>query len=131
MTRQPRFVGRHVIVSGGAMGVGAAAVRMFHAEGARVSIIDRAAAEGGTLAAGLNGSRPDNAQFFLADVAQPEDLRGAVEASAAAFGTPDVLFNHAGTLIVKAFHDTTLEEWRSLVDITSIPCSSPHRPFFP
>lgn len=117
MTRQARFAGRHVIVSGGAMGVGAAAVRMFHAEGAQVSIIDRAATEGSALAADLHRSRPDSTRFFLADVAQPDALKAAVQASAAAFGTPYVLFNHAGTLIVKPFHDTTLDEWRSLFDI--------------
>lgn len=35
-----RFTGRHVLVSGGADGVGSEATRLFAAEGARVSIID-------------------------------------------------------------------------------------------
>lgn len=117
MTRQARFSGRHVIVSGGAMGVGAAAVRLFHAEGARVSIIDRAEKEGATLTAGLNLGRPDTVQFKKADVADPDTLRAAIEATVTSFGTPHVLFNHAGTLIVKAFHDTSLEEWHRLFAI--------------
>jgi NAD(P)-dependent dehydrogenase (short-subunit alcohol dehydrogenase family) len=99
------------------MGVGAAAVRLFHAEGARVSVVDRAETEGVALAADLNRSRPETVQFQMADVAEPDTLKVAIRASIAGFGTPDVLFNHAGTLIVKAFHDTSLEEWHRLFAI--------------
>lgn len=117
MTRDTRFAGRHVIVSGGAMGVGAAAVRLFHSEGARVSIIDRAAEAGAALATDLHLGGQVSARFYAADVARPDALRAAVQAATDAFGPPNVLFNHAGTLIVKPFHDTTLDEWRTLFDI--------------
>jgi NAD(P)-dependent dehydrogenase (short-subunit alcohol dehydrogenase family) len=50
-----RLAGKTAIVSGGSGGCGAAAVRLFAAEGAAVGIIDRDAIRGQALAAELSG----------------------------------------------------------------------------
>jgi NAD(P)-dependent dehydrogenase (short-subunit alcohol dehydrogenase family) len=111
-----RFEGRHVIVSGGAAGVGAAAVDLFAREGARVTVIDRQQAVGQALVESIN-QRGGSATFALADVADPAAITAAVNHARAAFGEADILYNHAGQTIVKPFLDNTLEDWNRLIAI--------------
>lgn len=79
-----------VIVTGGAKGIGAAAVRVFAAEGARVAIAGRSPAEGAALAQEVGGI------FIEAELAEEAACRKVVEDSLAAFGRIDVLVNNAG-----------------------------------
>jgi len=109
--RSQRFAGDHVIISGGAAGVGAAATRMFAQEGARVSIVDINVDAAQRLAERLMEAGGE-ALPLCADVSKAEDVSRAVQASIARFGTPKALFNHAGTLVVGPFLETTLEDWR-------------------
>jgi NAD(P)-dependent dehydrogenase (short-subunit alcohol dehydrogenase family) len=106
-----RLAGKTAIVTGGAGGCGAAAVRLFIAEGATVGIIDRDAANGEALAA------ETGAFFAQADVSDEAAVISAVERITAAIGPANVLFNHAGTLIVKPFLDTTAAEWDWLMAV--------------
>ena len=110
-----RLVGRVALISGGANGVGAAAVRSFAMEGAQVAIVDRDAASGSALADALT---QDGAEviFVEADVSKPEDVERAVDAVIARFGHIDVLFNHAGDIIVKPFLSYTIEDWDRMMD---------------
>lgn len=105
-----RLQGKVAIVSGGATGMGGAASKLFAAEGARVAIVDRngdaaAATALEILAAG------GIAESFVADVSDEAEVDRAVEAAAAAFGPATVLFNHAGTIVIKPFLQTTVLEW--------------------
>jgi NAD(P)-dependent dehydrogenase (short-subunit alcohol dehydrogenase family) len=68
------------IVAGGASGLGEAAVRRLHAEGAHVVIADRDAARGEALAAQLG----DRASFMETDVRSEDDVAAAVEHAARA-----------------------------------------------
>lgn len=111
-----RFVDRHVIVSGGAAGVGGAAVELFAQEGARITVIDRQEAAGQALVASIN-QRGGHATFALADVADPAAITAAVNHARATFGDADILYNHAGQTIVKPFLDNTLEDWNRLIAI--------------
>jgi NAD(P)-dependent dehydrogenase (short-subunit alcohol dehydrogenase family) len=108
-----RFAGRHVLVSGGADGVGAEASRLFAAEGGRVSIVDIQGAKAEALATELQGAGAE-AIGIAADVGDEAAVARAVAAAQARFGTVDVLYNHAGRAIVKPFHETTTEEWMGL-----------------
>lgn len=113
MTRAafPSLAGRAVIVTGGASGIGAAIVRAFAAQGARVGFIDRDADAGEALAADLVGAAipPAFAAFDLADV-------GALAAGAAALvarlGGADVLVNNAAHDERHAFEAITPAYWR-------------------
>ena len=111
-----RFTDRVVIVSGGASGVGAAAVRLLAGEGAQVIVVDRQADLGRAVAAEVQeaGGR---AHFEEADVGRPEQVRAAVSRGTEAVGTPTALFNHAGTIVVKPFLETTQEEYDFLMDV--------------
>jgi NAD(P)-dependent dehydrogenase (short-subunit alcohol dehydrogenase family) len=106
-----RLAGKTAIITGGAGGCGAAAARLFIAEGATVAIIDRDAAAGEALAA------ETGACFAVADVSDEAAVIAAVERVTAAIGPANVLFNHAGTLIVKPFLDTSAADWDWLMAV--------------
>ncbi len=111
-----RLRGKVAIVSGGATGVGGAASRRFAAEGARVAVldIDEAAAERTALAVIAAGGE---AMVAMADVSQAGAVRAAVAAVVARWGGVDVLFNHAGSIVVKPFLDTTEADWDRLMAV--------------
>lgn len=110
-----RLVGRTALISGGANGVGAAAVRAFNAEGAQVAFLDRDASSGIALADELSDAGAE--VFFLeSDVSQPEEVARAVDAVIERFGHIDILFNHAGDIIVKPFLSYTIEDWDRMMD---------------
>ena len=111
-----RLAGKVAIVSGGATGCGAAAVRLFAAEGAAVGIIDRNVEAGRALAEelGLAGLR---VCFAAADVSKGVEVSAAVAAVADALGPVNVLFNHAGTIVIKPFLETEEADWDFLFDV--------------
>jgi NAD(P)-dependent dehydrogenase (short-subunit alcohol dehydrogenase family) len=111
-----RFTDRVALVSGGASGAGAAAVRLLAAEGAKVIVVDRQEDLGRAIAAEVEASGGE-AHFAQADVGRPEQVHAAVAEGTAALGAPTLLFNHAGTLIVKPFLETTQEDYDFLMDV--------------
>jgi NAD(P)-dependent dehydrogenase (short-subunit alcohol dehydrogenase family) len=111
-----RLQGRVAIVSGGATGVGGAASRLFAREGARVAVLDinTHAAQATAQAVGSAGGE---AMAVTADVSQAAAVQQAVAHVVQRWGQIDVLFNHAGTIVVKPFLETTEEEWDRLMAI--------------
>lgn len=106
---------KRVLISGGANGAGAASTRLFAAEGAHVAVVDKDRAAGELLCKELTAKGAD-VIFFAADVSIPEEVDRSVRAVYDAFGRIDVLFNHAGIIIVKPFLDFSLEEWNEMMD---------------
>jgi NAD(P)-dependent dehydrogenase (short-subunit alcohol dehydrogenase family) len=116
LPNRSRFLDRHVLVSGGAAGVGAEAVRLFAAEGARVSIVDIQDTAGMALSEEIMEGGGE-AIFVRADVSQADEVSHALSVAAGRFGTIDILFNHAGSLVVKPFLETTYADWQRLFAI--------------
>ena len=105
-----RLAGKTAIISGGATGMGGAASSLFAAEGARVAIIDRDLAAAETRAHEI--TRAGGRVIALkADVSDADQVAQAVARATAAQGPADVLFNHAGTIVIKPFLETTEAEW--------------------
>ena len=105
-----RLANKIAIVSGGATGMGGAASKLFAAEGAKVAIIDRNLAAAEATAAEIRAAG-GVAEAFAADVSDEGQVQQAVAAVEARFGAVTVLFNHAGTIVIKPFLETTLTEW--------------------
>jgi NAD(P)-dependent dehydrogenase (short-subunit alcohol dehydrogenase family) len=105
-----RLADKVAIISGGATGMGGAASSLFAAEGAKVAIIDRnlAAAQDRVAQIVAAGGQ---AIALQADVSDAAAVEAAVKAATAALGPVTVLFNHAGTIVIKPFLETTEEEW--------------------
>lgn len=111
-----RLAGKVAIVTGGAGGCGAAASQLFAAEGAKVIIIDLNREAAVSLAAQIT-AQGGEAFGTGADVSRADQVREAVALGLDRFGAADVLFNHAGTLIVKPFLDVQEHEWDWLMAV--------------
>lgn len=92
-----RFHNKAVIVTGGSKGIGEGCCRVFCAEGALVAILARGREAGEALAAELNQRGPGRAIFIPCDVAEPDQLRAAIERTVTEFGRLDCIINNAGT----------------------------------
>ena len=111
-----RLEGKIALVSGGAGGCGLAASELFAQEGAAVGIVDLPRSEGEALASRLR-DQGFKAAFAAADVSDEAQVIKAVEAVGGQLGPITVLFNHAGTIVIKPFLETSLEEWDRLMAI--------------
>jgi NAD(P)-dependent dehydrogenase (short-subunit alcohol dehydrogenase family) len=87
-----RLEGQVAVITGGASGIGEGTVRKFVAEGARVLIADISDDRGGSLAEEL-GSKTS---YLHTNVANEEDVAGAVASAVDRWGRLDVIFNNAG-----------------------------------
>lgn len=105
-----RLLNKVAIVSGGATGMGGAASKLFAAEGAKVVIVDRNAEASAATVAEIEAAG-GKAAYFVADVSDEAEVKAAVKAAAETFGPATVLFNHAGTIVIKPFLETTVTEW--------------------
>ena len=105
-----RLEGKIAIISGGATGMGGAASKLFAAEGAKVAIVDRNEAAAAETAKVIRDAGGD-ASHFVADVSDEAQVIAAVKAVDTRYGAANVLFNHAGTIVIKPFLETTLTEW--------------------
>ena len=115
-----RLEGKVALVTGGARGMGAAYVRRFTNEGAKVVFGDVLTAEGAELAADVVGRSGDGCRFVPMDVTSPEDWTSAVAAALDAYGRLDVLINNAGIIKLKPIVKMTLEECRRVLDVNLV-----------
>src|SRR3989337_1107769 len=97
-----RLAGKIALISGGATGMGGASSRLFAAEGAKVGVVDRNE-EAGRAVVAESQAGVGRAMFAKADVADETQVNAAAAAVTAALGQPNVLFNHAGSIIIKPF----------------------------
>jgi NAD(P)-dependent dehydrogenase (short-subunit alcohol dehydrogenase family) len=111
-----RLAGKVAIVSGGATGMGGAASTLFAAEGAKVAIVDLNLSEAEARVREILDAG-GQAMAVAADVSKASEVNGAVAQVENAFGPVTVLFNHAGTIVIKPFLETTEEEWDWLHDV--------------
>ena len=111
-----RLEGKVALISGGATGMGGASSRLFAKEGAKIGIIDINAEAGHKVADEINAAG-GKAVFVRADVSNIDDVGRAVEDVSATLGPITVLFNHAGSIVIKPFLETTLEEWEWLMAV--------------
>jgi NAD(P)-dependent dehydrogenase (short-subunit alcohol dehydrogenase family) len=111
-----RLEGKVALISGGAGGCGLAASELFAREGAAVGIVDLPQSEGEAVAARLR-DEGYKAAFAPADVSDEEQVRLAVGSISQALGPITVLFNHAGTIVIRPFLETTVADWDRLMAI--------------
>ncbi len=111
-----RLAGKTAVITGGASGIGRATSQMFAREGARVVIIDIQEVAGHETVRLIKESG-GSAYFFQADVSKAAQVNQAFDAIRDQVGAYDILFNHAGTIIVKPLHTSTEEDYDRLMDI--------------
>jgi NAD(P)-dependent dehydrogenase (short-subunit alcohol dehydrogenase family) len=84
--------GKVAVITGGASGIGAATVRLFVQEGARVVIADMQRERGEALAKELGAA----AAFVSCEVRQEDQVKRAVDTAIERWGRLDCIFNNAG-----------------------------------
>jgi 3-oxoacyl-[acyl-carrier protein] reductase len=112
-----KLANKVALVTGGSRGIGAAIVKRLAADGASVAFTyakDANAASAVVKAIEQSGGK---AIAILADAADVEAVRAAVEKTVATFGRLDILVNNAGTAIPKPFEEATFEEMNLVLDI--------------
>jgi len=100
-----RFDGQTVLILGGSAGIGLAAARLFHAEGARLAVTGRNPASLQAVADELG------ALILRSDMGVVADSVAAVTATAEALGPIDVLFVNAGVGGFAAVPDVSEAFW--------------------
>ena len=88
---------------------------MFVAEGASVAMLDRDAVAGAALVEELSDAGTE-VLFLETDVSQPDMVTDAVDAVVEHLAHIDILFNHAGVIIVKPFLSYTIEDWDRMMN---------------
>lgn len=108
-----RLAGKVAIITGGARGMGAATVRLFVAEGARVVIADVIDEDGARLAAELGA----NVHFRHHDVREDASWHALIEDAESRFGAIDILVNNAGVLLFRTLAETSKEDFDRVTGI--------------
>ncbi|MEM1045287.1 MAG: SDR family oxidoreductase [Pseudomonadota bacterium] len=108
--------GKTAIVTGGAGGMGRAASLLFAEHGAKVAILD-IQDEAGHVTAEQIVSAGGDAVFLKTDVSKEDEVDAAIAETNRRFGPVTTLFNHAGTLIVKPLHLSTMADYDRLMDV--------------
>lgn len=103
--------GKVAIVTGGAMGMGAADAAILASEGAHVIVADIVDAEGRAVAEAIGGT------YHHLDVADEENWRMLVADVVSQHGNIDILVNNAGILTIASVMSTDLAEWNRVLGI--------------
>ncbi len=114
-----RLSNKVAVITGGALGIGRATVRLFAEEGARVAILDILDKEG-KEAAGEIQKLGGKAGFWKIDVSKEDEVKKGIAEVKKTFGRIDVLVNNAGiTGIRKPTHEIPEEEWDRVMSINA------------
>ena len=111
----PSLAGRAVFITGGAGGIGAAFVRAFRAQRAKVAFIDIDGKHGDALASA------EKAWFMPCDVTQPAALQAAVAHAEDALGPINILINNVANDQRVDAKDLDPEAWRKSLAVNLDP----------
>lgn len=111
-----RLQNKTAIITGSAQGMGATHARKFIEEGANVVLTDLNQEKGEALAKELG----ENALFVKQDVTSEQDWAKVVEQTQKAFGGIDVLVNNAGITMAQSILNTSLEQYRKILEINQV-----------
>lgn len=112
-----RFAGKVALVTGGASGLGRAAVELFASEGASVVILDHSRAQGEAAAAAVR-SQGAQVLFLETDVSVRAAVDRSFEQAVEHFGRIDCAFNNAGVPDgSRSLVDSTQANWDRVISI--------------
>lgn len=115
--KYPSLQNRHVFITGGANGIGAAMVRQFCGQGSRVTFIDIDATQAQQLVADIQQQNLPAPLFIACDLCDIPALKKAVLTAENACGNVQVLVNNAAS---DERHETlavTEERWRRVFQV--------------
>ncbi len=121
------LAGRHVVVTGGSRGIGAAVAKELAGLGASLTLIGRDRARLEAVAASLPAIAGRARHVTVsADLTEESQARRALGEARSALGDPFGLVNNAGAAESGAFADAEVDVWRRMLDVnlmTAVFCS--------
>ncbi|MFI6362162.1 SDR family NAD(P)-dependent oxidoreductase [Nocardia sp. NPDC050630] len=105
-----RFENKVVVITGATSGIGAAAAKLFAAEGAQVAFCGRRVERGRAVERDIRTAGGE-ATYIHADVLIEDDVRTFIDAAVGKYGGLHVAFNNAGITIQKKLHEYSAEEF--------------------
>jgi len=107
---------KKAIITGGASGIGKATAELFSREGAEIAILDINKEEGQKTIEKIN--QDGGMAFFLhTDLTKSREVEKSIDKIVDQFDEINILFSHAGTIIVKSLHESTEKDYDYLMDI--------------
>lgn len=106
------FTGRTALVTGGASGIGREVARQLSAKGAAVAVADINLEGAEAVAAELN-----KAIAVEIDVANEDQVNDGIAKTSRELGGLHILVHSAGIGVERDFLETSLEEWRHIIDV--------------
>jgi len=116
-----------VLITGAGAGLGEAMARRFAAAGCRVLVADRDAERAASVAESLG----EQAVAEVMDVTVEADWARLAERVKNEFGGLDVLINNAGVAVGGTLEETSLDDWRWVIEIDLIGVAAGCKAFAP
>jgi meso-butanediol dehydrogenase/(S,S)-butanediol dehydrogenase/diacetyl reductase len=108
-----RLEGKVALVTGGAVGIGAAIVKGFLAEGAKVLITGRRKDK---LEEFVAKQPKGKIAYYAGDISVADQAKAMVEAAVKEFGKLNILVNNAGIDPAGTVTDIPIEQWLSIIN---------------
>lgn len=105
---------RRILITGAGSGLGLALAHRYARSGARVACVDLLAVRADAAATALPG---DGHLAHVADVGDDASMQALHDRIHSEWGGVDVLINNAGIASVGPMVETTMEEWRKVLDV--------------
>jgi NAD(P)-dependent dehydrogenase (short-subunit alcohol dehydrogenase family) len=113
--------GKTAVITGASKGLGKAMALALSSAGANVALVSRDLEQLNAVKRAVENVG-GQAQVFLADISEEDQVRKLERDVIAAFGGVQILINNAGINLRKPLVEFTLEEWRHVLDtnLTSV-----------
>jgi NAD(P)-dependent dehydrogenase (short-subunit alcohol dehydrogenase family) len=112
MSACARFIGKRVVVTGGARGIGSAICRRLYDEGAHVLVLDIEQVDDAQFVGGA-GDGAGRFESRVVDVTNRRQIRAGV----ADLEHIDLIVNNAGIAGMERLEDIQAETWRAVLDL--------------
>lgn len=116
-----------VLITGAGAGLGEAMARKFAAQGYRVMITDRDEGRARAVAESIG----DSAHHFVMDITDDAGWAALVEEVESVFGRLDVLVNNAGVAVAGNLEESSMDDWRWVIEIDLIGVAAGCKAFAP
>jgi len=100
---------KHVFITGGGSGIGAALTDGFLSQGAKVSFVQRSSAD--VFVAEMTEKQGRAPLFIACDLTDIQALQAAMTTAQAEFGDIDILINNAGNDVRHTLADMSVDDW--------------------